>query len=162
MKKNIALFILESADMENTQLTEMISSKLLISIGLQKTVFALTAAIRPVPLCQPSRASFWTGRYPHETGVLSNGKKWPEKGIAHDLPTIGETFLKAGWQTVHFGKTHDQGALRGFECEPEKEKQIGEEDKAFPLNVDSFEMHIRLKLPVIFWKNDRMKGRCFW
>lgn len=90
------------------------------------------------PLCQPSRASFWTGRYPHETGVLSNGKKWPETGISNDLPTLGETFGKAGWQTVHFGKTHDGGALRGFVCEEEKEAVFPEEEAAFPLNMDSF------------------------
>lgn len=138
MKKNIALFILDQLtwrtlpaygnDFIKTPNIDRIAEDSLCIDGCYTTC----------PLCQPSRASFWTGRYPHETGVLSNGKKWPEKGIAHDLPTIGETFLKAGWQTVHFGKTHDQGALRGFECEPEKEKQIGEEDKAFPLNVDSF------------------------
>ena len=90
------------------------------------------------PLCQPSRAAFWTGRYPHETGVLSNGRKWPEKGIPADMPTLGETFQRAGWQTVHFGKTHDAGALRGFFCEPEKEIEFADEEPAFPLNVDSF------------------------
>lgn len=73
-----------------------------------------------------------------ETGVLSNGNKWPETGIAEDLPTLGETFANVGWQTVHFGKTHDQGALRGFVCEPEREVRIAEEEAAFPLNVDSF------------------------
>lgn len=73
-----------------------------------------------------------------ETGVLSNGNKWPETGIAEDLPTLGETFANAGWQTVHFGKTHDQGALWGFVCEPEREVRIAEEEATFPLNVDSF------------------------
>ena len=68
------------------------------------------------PLCQPARAALWTGRYPHETGVLSNGGNWPERGISDTLPTLGETFAVAGWETVHFGKTHDGGALRGFGC----------------------------------------------
>lgn len=90
------------------------------------------------PLCQPSRAAFWTGRYPHETGVLSNGQKWPEKGIPESMPTLGETFAKAGWQAVHFGKTHDGGALRGFVCEPEEEIVFPAEDPAFVLNTDSF------------------------
>ena len=70
--------------------------------------------------------------------MLSNGNKWPETGIAEDLPTLGETFANAGWQTVHFGKTHDQGALWGFVCEPEREVRIAEEEATFPLNVDSF------------------------
>lgn len=90
------------------------------------------------PLCQPARAALWTGRYPHETGVLSNGRNWPERGIPNSMPTVGETFSRAGWQTVHFGKTHDGGALRGFYCEPEEELVFPEENKAFPLNVDSF------------------------
>ena len=90
------------------------------------------------PLCQPARAALWTGRYPHETGVLSNGRKWPEKGIPEFMPTLGETFTKAGWQTVHFGKTHDAGALRGFTCEPEEKIVFPEEEPAFMLNEDSF------------------------
>lgn len=90
------------------------------------------------PLCQPARAALWTGRYPHETGVLSNGRKWPEKGISETMPTLGEMFAETGWQTVHFGKTHDGGALRGFVCEPEKETVFQEEDSAFMLNTDSF------------------------
>ena len=90
------------------------------------------------PLCQPARAALWTGRYPHETGVLSNGRKWPEKGIPKSMPTLGETFAGAGWQCVHFGKTHDAGALRGFFCEPEEEIAFPEEDAAFVLNEDSF------------------------
>lgn len=90
------------------------------------------------PLCQPARASLWTGRYPHETGVLSNGKNWPEPGISDTLPTLGETFAQAGWQTVHFGKTHDGGALRGFARWPEEEEVFPAEDSAFVLNTDSF------------------------
>lgn len=90
------------------------------------------------PLCQPARASLWTGRYPHETGVLSNGRKWPEKGIPESMPTLGEIFAKEGWQTVHFGKTHDGGALRGFACEAEEETVFRQEDPALMLNADSF------------------------
>lgn len=90
------------------------------------------------PLCQPARAALWTGRYPHETGVLSNGRKWPEYGIPATMPTLGETFFRAGWQTVHFGKTHDGGALRGFACEAENETVFAAEEPAFVLNTDSY------------------------
>ncbi len=90
------------------------------------------------PLCQPARAALWTGRYPHETGVLSNGRKWPEHGIPDSMPTLGETFTRAGWQTVHFGKTHDGGALRGFFCEAEDEIRFPAEEPAFGLNTDSY------------------------
>ena len=67
------------------------------------------------PLCQPSRASFWSSRYPHETRVLSNGRKHVNGPLPDDLRTLGEVFSEAGYRTIHFGKEHDFGTLRGFE-----------------------------------------------
>ncbi|MGL4738369.1 MAG: sulfatase family protein, partial [Cellulosilyticaceae bacterium] len=32
--------------------------------------------------------------------------------------TLGETFASQGWKCIHFGKEHDYGGLRGFECVP--------------------------------------------
>jgi choline-sulfatase len=72
------------------------------------------ACYTPYPLCQPARASFWTGVYPHETDVLSNGLNWPVKPVPDSFPAIGDVFKAAGFHTVHFGKKHDAGALRGF------------------------------------------------
>jgi choline-sulfatase len=92
----------------------------------------------PYPLCQPARASFWTGVYPHETDVLSNGMNWPVKPVSDSIPTIGDVFKTAGYRTVHFGKKHDAGALRGFECAEEKELPVEAESDAFPLNMDTF------------------------
>ncbi|GBG08408.1 arylsulfatase [Paenibacillus agaridevorans] len=87
----------------------------------------------PVPLCMPARASFWSGVYPHETGVLSNIKKY---AIPEDLPTIGEVFNQAGYDTVHFGKTHAAGALKGFWCEEEGESEV-EGTLAWPVSKDT-------------------------
>ncbi len=53
------------------------------------------------PLCQPSRASFWTGLYPHQTGVLSNGHLHPVPEVQESVATLGSVFSKAGYQTVH-------------------------------------------------------------
>ena len=36
------------------------------------------------PLCLPSRSSFQTGRYPHELGVVNNGKKFKK-----EVPMLG-------------------------------------------------------------------------
>ncbi|WP_171628286.1 sulfatase family protein [Paenibacillus plantarum] len=86
-----------------------------------------------VPLCMPARASIWSGVYPHETGVLSNEGK---KAIPADLPTIGRVFSQAGYDTVHFGKTHDAGALRGFYCEEEGSLEV-EGTQAWPVSEDT-------------------------
>jgi len=78
----------------------------------------------PCPLCQPARASFWTGRFPHETGVLSNGLKDPVPLVPVTMPTLGELFTEAGYDAVHFGKTHDAGSLRGFRVFSEEEYPV--------------------------------------
>lgn len=67
------------------------------------------------PLCVPSRASLWTSRLPHETGLVSNA---PELRLTADLPTLGSAFGAAGYEAVHFGKEHDGGTLRGFRRVP--------------------------------------------
>lgn len=89
------------------------------------------------PLCQPSRASFWTGRYPHETCVLSNSEEDAKAGVLPDFPTLGQVFSEAGYETVHFGKLHDAGTLRGFYCEPFLQTESQTEEPAYPQNQDT-------------------------
>jgi choline-sulfatase len=88
----------------------------------------------PCPLCQPARASLWTSRLPHETGVVSNEGG---QAVPPDMPTLGDAFAAAGYETVHFGKMHDGGALRGFRCEPIGTLPV-EAEPAWPLNDDTF------------------------
>jgi len=88
-------------------------------------------------LCMPTRASFWTGRLPHETGVLSNGRNHPTPPIPRDTRTLGSLFSDAGYHTAHFGKTHDAGGLSGFgHIEPVKEAPVEGTD-AWPVNYDT-------------------------
>lgn len=75
------------------------------------------------PLCVPSRASLWTSRLPHETGLVSNE---PRLGLTSDLPTLGLAFSQAGYEAVHFGKEHDGGTLRGFRREPSGHAEVEE------------------------------------
>ncbi len=48
--------------------------------------------------CAPSRASLFTGNYPHTTGVLKNADTWP--------PTWIEALASAGYRCVNIGKMH--------------------------------------------------------
>lgn len=92
----------------------------------------------PFPLCQPARASFWTGIYPHETKVLSNGRQFPVEDVPETMPSIGSVFAAGGYEAVHFGKTHDAGALHGFWCEQEGAMPVEPVSDAWPVTDDTF------------------------
>jgi arylsulfatase A-like enzyme len=53
------------------------------------------------PLCVPSRAAFWTGRWPHSTGVRTNEIPLPASEI--DWATL---LLDRGYTAGLFGKNH--------------------------------------------------------
>jgi choline-sulfatase len=87
---------------------------------LMQNGLAFSNSYTNYPLCCPSRASFWTGRLPHETKVISNGSLCDHPKVSKDIPTVGSVFSDAGYEAKHFGKRHDNGALRGF-----KNKLVG-------------------------------------
>lgn len=113
------------------------------------------------PLCQPSRASFWTSRYPHETGVTSNLREFPFPAVPETLSALGECFVRAGYRAIHFGKEHDYGSLRGFERVPSSEIEIPREDPAINLAYETF-LDIDTTAKVCrFLGSDRAKERPF-
>jgi len=71
------------------------------SLAAHGTFF--TRAYAANPLCMPSRNSMFTGRYPHQTGVMDNthGRLDPE-----EFPCLGTFFQRAGYETVYYGKWH--------------------------------------------------------
>lgn len=89
------------------------------------------------PLCQPARASFWTSLYPHKTEILSNGRKHHVPTLKEDIPTLGTLFSDSGYKTIHFGKTHDAGSLRGFECVKVERPELDDAELHWPVNYDS-------------------------
>lgn len=96
------------------------------------------AAYCPCPLCQPSRAALWSGQHSHRNRVWSNGRSWPVTPLDESFPALGEEFRRAGYETRHFGKKHDGGALRGFTCSDEGELVIPDERPEFPFNMDTY------------------------
>jgi len=61
----------------------------------------LTECFSQYPICCPSRASFVTGKYPHQLGMWNNGCRFPaeERDLGHHLAAHG-------YDTAAFGKTH--------------------------------------------------------
>lgn len=104
------------------------------SVAAQGVVFA--NAYVGCPLSQPSRAALWTGLMPHQTNVRSNTGESIHTPIPQNIPTVGSLFSAAGYDAVHFGKTHDMGALRGFKHKDPVPQPFN--DPEFPVNNDSF------------------------
>jgi N-acetylglucosamine-6-sulfatase len=56
----------------------------------------------PTPQCCPSRASFLTGQYAHNHGVLSNGHQYQALGDPENV--LPRWLQRAGYRTAHVGR----------------------------------------------------------
>lgn len=63
--------------------------------------------ITPFPICQPSRATFFTGR--HYDNVINAGPEWQSQYLKSNIKTFAHFFKKAGYSTNYVGKWHLNG-----------------------------------------------------
>jgi choline-sulfatase len=56
------------------------------------------------PVCNPSRASLLTGRYPHSTGIYFLSPPLTQAPALKDVPTLPEHFARNGYHTMAVGK----------------------------------------------------------
>lgn len=68
---------------------------------LARSGVAFSSAITPHPLCVPARVSFWTSRYPHQTGCRRNETLMPP-GTSHAF----RLWKERGYRCGLIGKNH--------------------------------------------------------
>jgi arylsulfatase A-like enzyme len=73
---------------------------------LAKSGVTFTAGYVTAPLCAPSRAGFFTGRYQQRFAFLNN-----DGGIPADAPLLPGALRAAGYRTALMGKWHSAGPM---------------------------------------------------
>jgi arylsulfatase A-like enzyme len=64
------------------------------------------------PLCAPSRASLWSGLYPHTSGYFGYNQQanhWRRSPVLRNTVTLPEHFRANGYQVAATGKIHHNG-----------------------------------------------------
>lgn len=93
------ILVIETDDMRWDELRWMPTVRRLI----EDTGLTFANSFAPYPLCCPSRASFLSGKYAHNHGVLSVWRPWGFHAFDDHL-TIATELQHAGYQTALIGK----------------------------------------------------------
>jgi choline-sulfatase len=72
--------------------------------SLAKSGTSFNQAYTSCPLCVPARMSMLSGRFPSDTGILTNDDTLPDT-----MPTFLHALVKAGYETVLIGRMHFVG-----------------------------------------------------
>lgn len=101
--------------------------------ALAKNGISFTRAYCANPLCTPSRSALFTGRYPHELGIMDNETPRANTTL---FPVMGTFFTAKGYETGYVGKWHvpafplKNKALSGFQWQ--ENNQLGGADSLLP------------------------------
>lgn len=80
--------------------------------AIRKMGVTFTNAQANAPICSPSRASLWSGLYPHTTGFYGYNQQlnhWSNNFILKDAVTVFEHLASNGYQVFGSGKIHHNG-----------------------------------------------------
>ena len=107
--------------------------------ALAETGTTFTHAVATTPQCCPSRATFLTGQYAHNHGVLSN--KAPDGGFAalDSTRTLPVWMSAAGYRTGHVGRYLNGYGNRAVGTDP-REIPPGWDDWQVPVKHTEFRM----------------------
>lgn len=130
-KPNIVVIMtddMREADMVVTDPLEVMPT---VRTELREKGATFTNTFSTFSLCCPARATFLTGQYAHNHGVMSNSP--PEGGYdkfkeLHNGNTLADWLQAAGYDTVHIGKfLNGYGKCPGLAdtCEEQKEVPLG-------------------------------------
>ena len=93
---------------------------------LAKNGAVCTSFYATTPVCSPSRAAFVSGRYPHNTPVVTNNI-----ALDDDIITFAEILRRAGYATGYAGKWHLDG---GGKPQWAPKRKFGFEDNRYMFN----------------------------
>jgi arylsulfatase A-like enzyme len=97
-RPNVVVLMTDDQTVESVRVMANVRARL----ARQGTSFANSFAV--YPLCCPSRATYLTGQYPHNHGVMGNAPPAGGSAKLDHSNTVAVWLQRAGYHTVHLGK----------------------------------------------------------